>query len=150
MPPDHMAAVAHIILDDAELRADWRAELDEMCGRIRQLRARLAVYDPRLAYIEHQNGMFSMLPLSPEQVWPAREAWLYMAGSAGSTSSAFPTRASTASPPRCWMRWMAEAPTRERKAKTVPDPDFDWREIAYLVHVSRAMDKPRKRPRPQP
>ena len=50
MPPDHMAAVVRIILDDAELRADWRSELDEMCGRIRQLRARLAVYDPRLAY----------------------------------------------------------------------------------------------------
>ncbi|HST36212.1 MAG TPA: transketolase C-terminal domain-containing protein [Allosphingosinicella sp.] len=37
---------------------------------------------------------------------------------------------------------MAEAPTREPKAKAnAPDPAFDWREIAYLVHVSRAMDK---------
>ncbi|HYN46797.1 MAG TPA: transketolase C-terminal domain-containing protein [Allosphingosinicella sp.] len=39
---------------------------------------------------------------------------------------------------------MAEAPTRERKAKAradAPDPDFDWREIAWLVHVSRAMDR---------
>ena len=37
---------------------------------------------------------------------------------------------------------MAEAPTKERKAKTeAPDPAFDWREIAYLVHVSRALDK---------
>ena len=39
---------------------------------------------------------------------------------------------------------MAEAPARERKAAgaavTRPDPDFDWREIAYLVQVSRAMD----------
>jgi aspartate/tyrosine/aromatic aminotransferase len=82
MPPDHMAAVARIILDDAELRADWRAELDGMCGRIRQLRARLAVADPRLAYIEQQNGMFSMLPLSPEQVMALRERHgIYMAGS---------------------------------------------------------------------
>jgi aspartate/tyrosine/aromatic aminotransferase len=82
MPPDHMAAAARIILDDAELRADWRSELDEMCGRIRQLRARLAVFDPRLSYIEHQNGMFSMLPLTPAQVLELRaEHGIYMAGS---------------------------------------------------------------------
>jgi len=82
MPPDHMAAVVRIILDDPELRADWRAELDEMCGRIRQLRARLSVYDPRLAYIDTQNGMFSMLPLMPAQVLELREEQgIYMAGS---------------------------------------------------------------------
>ena len=82
MPPDHMAAVVRIILDDPELRADWRAELDEMCGRIRQLRARLSVYDPRLAYIDTQNGMFSMLPLTPAQVLELREEQgIYMAGS---------------------------------------------------------------------
>ena len=52
MPPDHPAAVAQIILDDPELRARWRAEVDAMCARIRELRARLAAYDPRLAYIE--------------------------------------------------------------------------------------------------
>ena len=82
MPPDHGAAVVRIILDDAELRADWRAELDEMCARIRQLRARIAAYDERLAYIGDQNGMFSMLPLSPEQVLAVREKdGIYMAGS---------------------------------------------------------------------
>ncbi len=82
MPPDHGAAVARIILDDPELRADWRAELDEMCGRIRQLRARLAIFDPRLAYIEGQNGMFSMLPLTAAQVLELRaEHGIYMAGS---------------------------------------------------------------------
>jgi len=82
MPPDHMAAVARIVLEDPELRADWRSELDGMCGRIRQLRARLAVADPRLAYIEQQNGMFSMLPLNPEQVMGLRERHgIYMAGS---------------------------------------------------------------------
>jgi 2-oxoisovalerate dehydrogenase E1 component len=37
---------------------------------------------------------------------------------------------------------MADAPVRERKARTAsPDPDFDWKRIAYLVQVSRAMDK---------
>jgi aromatic-amino-acid transaminase len=82
MPPDHGAAVVRIILDDAELRADWHSELDEMCARIRSLRERLAAYDARLAYIGEQNGMFSMLPLSPDQVLALREKdGIYMAGS---------------------------------------------------------------------
>lgn len=82
MPPDHGAAVVRIILDDPQLRAGWRAEVDAMCARIRELRARLAAADPRLAYIDDQNGMFSMLPLSPEQVLPLRkEHGIYMAGS---------------------------------------------------------------------
>ena len=82
MPPDHGAAVAHIVLDDPELRADWNAELNEMCARIRSLRARLAAYDERLAFIDGQNGMFSMLPLTPAQVLELREEkGIYMAGS---------------------------------------------------------------------
>jgi aromatic-amino-acid transaminase len=82
MPPDHGAAIVHIVLDDAGLRADWNAELKEMCARIRSLRARLAAYDPRLAYVDGQNGMFSMLPLTPEQVLELRhERGIYMASS---------------------------------------------------------------------
>ena len=82
MPPDHGAAVARIILDDPDLRADWNAELKEMCARIRRLRARLAGADPRLEYIDRQNGMFSMLPLTGEQVLELRrEKGIYMAGS---------------------------------------------------------------------
>ena len=82
MPPDHGAAVARLVLDTPELAADWHAELDEMCTRIRGLRARLASFDPRLAYIDRQNGMFSMLPLSPDSVVELRESEaIYMAGS---------------------------------------------------------------------
>jgi aromatic-amino-acid transaminase len=82
MPPDHGAAIAHIVLEDPELRADWQAELGEMCARIRSLRARLAAYDERLAFIDGQNGMFSMLPLSPAQVLELRqEKGIYLAGS---------------------------------------------------------------------
>ena len=82
MPPDHPAAVARIILDDAELRALWVSEVDNMGSRIRELRARLAASDPRLAYIEGQKGMFSMLPLSGEQVLDLRrEHGIYMAPS---------------------------------------------------------------------
>ncbi|HEX8642106.1 MAG TPA: transketolase C-terminal domain-containing protein [Allosphingosinicella sp.] len=37
---------------------------------------------------------------------------------------------------------MADAPVRERMSETsAPDPAFDWRRIAWLVHVSRAMDR---------
>ncbi len=82
MPPDHGAAVARVVLDDPELRADWDAELQEMCARIRSLRLRLAAYDPRLAYIAEQNGMFSMLPLSNDEVVALRESHgIYMANS---------------------------------------------------------------------
>jgi aromatic-amino-acid transaminase len=82
MPPDHGAAVVRTVLDDEELRADWQEELIAMCARIRSLRARLAAYDERLAYIDRQNGMFSMLPLSEKAVLELREEkGIYMAGS---------------------------------------------------------------------
>jgi aromatic-amino-acid transaminase len=82
MPPDHPAAVARIVLDDPELRALWESEVDAMGGRIRAIRARLAAADPRLAFIGGQKGMFSMLPLSPQQVLALREdKGIYMAGS---------------------------------------------------------------------
>jgi aspartate/tyrosine/aromatic aminotransferase len=83
MPPDHGAAAVRIVLDEEGLGAEWRAELDEMCGRIRAIRARLAAADPRLAYIDRQNGMFSMLPLDKSQVLALREEHgIYMADSA--------------------------------------------------------------------
>ena len=82
MPPDHGAAAVRIILDDPELRADWHVELNAMRDRINALRARIALADPRLAYIGWQFGMFSMLPLSREQVLSLRERHaIYMADS---------------------------------------------------------------------
>ncbi len=42
MPPDHGAAVVRIILSDAALTADWKAELEEMRQRILGLRRILA------------------------------------------------------------------------------------------------------------
>ena len=83
MPPDHGAAVARIILDDPELRADWECRARRDVRAHPQLRARLAAYDPRLAYIDGQNGMFSMLPLTPgRRCWScARSNGIYMAGS---------------------------------------------------------------------
>ena len=82
MPPDHGAAVVRTVLDDPQLQADWRTELDEMCARIRAIRARLAAFDPRLAFIAEQFGMFSMLPLSEQAVLELRKSHgIYMAGS---------------------------------------------------------------------
>ncbi len=82
MPPDHGAAVVRTLLEDEGLRADWRQELDDMRGRILALRARLAAAHPDLAFIATQNGMFSMLPLSPAQVLRLREKHaIYMADS---------------------------------------------------------------------
>lgn len=82
MPPDHGAATVRTVLEDEALRADWRAELDEMHRRIRAVRERIAGADPRLAYIAEQQGMFSMLPLSVKQVKQLRESHaIYMADS---------------------------------------------------------------------
>lgn len=82
MPPDHGAAVVRTVLDDPQLRADWRAELDSMGARIRSLRSRLGAFDSRLAYIAEQKGMFSLLPLTPAQVLELRASHgIYMASS---------------------------------------------------------------------
>jgi aspartate/tyrosine/aromatic aminotransferase len=82
MPPDHGAAAVHIILDDAELRARWLVELTAMRDRINAVRQRIAAADPRLAFIGRQFGMFSMLPLSKEQVLKLRQDdAIYMADS---------------------------------------------------------------------
>ena len=82
MPPDHGAAAVHIILEDPELRARWLVELQGMRDRINAVRQRIAAADPRLAFIGRQFGMFSMLPLSKEQVLKLREDHaIYMADS---------------------------------------------------------------------
>ena len=82
VPPDHPAACAHIILEDAELKARWLVELAAMRDRINSVRAKIAAADPRLSFIGRQFGMFSMLPFSKEQVLKLREDHgIYMADS---------------------------------------------------------------------
>jgi aspartate/tyrosine/aromatic aminotransferase len=82
MPPDHGAACVRIILDDSKLAADWHVELDVMRDRINSVRQRIAAADPRLAFIGRQFGMFSMLPLTKDQVVELREKHsIYMADS---------------------------------------------------------------------
>ena len=82
MPPDHGAAAVRIVLETPELREDWEAEVGEMRDRINRIRRQIAAADPRLAYIKDQFGMFSMLPVTPEQVVQLREQHaIYMADS---------------------------------------------------------------------
>ncbi|RED14015.1 amino acid aminotransferase [Pontivivens insulae] len=83
--PDHGAALAEIILNDPELRADWEAELTEMRERINGLRdglaeaLRQATNSDRFDFIKEHRGMFSRLGVTPEQVKAMRdEAGIYM------------------------------------------------------------------------
>ena len=82
MPPDHGAAAVRLVLDTPELRQRWPGELAAMRDRINSVRKRIAGSDPRLTYIGGQFGMFSMLPLSRDQVLDLREKHaIYMADS---------------------------------------------------------------------
>jgi len=82
MPPDHGAACVRIVLDNPELRQRWLVELAAMRDRINAVRQRIASADPRLAFIGRQFGMFSMLPLSKDQVLKLRkDDAIYMAES---------------------------------------------------------------------
>ena len=82
MPPDHGAAAVRIVLDTPELAERWHGELAAMRDRINAVRQRIAGADPRLAYIGKQFGMFSMLPLSRDQVLKLRtDHAIYMADS---------------------------------------------------------------------
>ncbi|MEO7564097.1 MAG: aromatic amino acid transaminase [Sphingomicrobium sp.] len=82
MPTDHGAAAVHIILEDDVLRARWLVDLKAMRDRINSIRQRIASADPRLEFIGRQFGMFSLLPLSNEQVIKLRtDHAIYMADS---------------------------------------------------------------------
>lgn len=86
MPPDHGAAAVRLILGDAALTAQWREELVAMRARMAEVRARLAAAQQigpiNMAPLGTQKGLFSMLPLSGEQIMALRERHgVYMAGS---------------------------------------------------------------------
>ncbi len=71
MPPDHGAAIVREVLGDAALRASWRDELDAIRSHIKRTRRALAaerVNSIPMHLIAEQKGMFSTLPLSPQQV----------------------------------------------------------------------------------
>jgi aspartate/tyrosine/aromatic aminotransferase len=78
MPPDSGAAIVDRVLSQPELRQDWMTELTHMAQRINGLRTLLAdklsaATDTDFGWIKQQRGMFSRLPLSPEQVTKVRD-----------------------------------------------------------------------------
>ncbi|MDG2002613.1 MAG: aromatic amino acid transaminase [Novosphingobium sp.] len=85
-PPDHGAAAARIVMEDEGLTVQWLDELDQMRTRMRQMRARLAaagqVGGVDLTPLGGQNGLFSIIPFTPEQVQAMRDRHgIYFAGS---------------------------------------------------------------------
>ncbi|MDK2012628.1 MULTISPECIES: amino acid aminotransferase [unclassified Deinococcus] len=76
MPPEHGAAIAAALLNTPH---PWHQELGAMRDRIRTVRTQLghalrdagAPHD--LLTIEHHQGMFSLLPLTPEQMDTLRD-----------------------------------------------------------------------------
>ncbi|MRX49041.1 aminotransferase class I/II-fold pyridoxal phosphate-dependent enzyme [Paracoccus sp. S-4012] len=86
-PPDHGARIVSTILGDAELAADWKAELEEVRNHMLALRSQLAgelrdlTGSNRFDFIEEHRGMFSRLGATPEQVEAIkRDAAIYIVG----------------------------------------------------------------------
>ncbi len=73
-PPDHGARLVTMILEDDALRADWKAELEEVRQNMLTLRKtladalRLATNSDRYDFVAHHRGMFSRLGLTEAQV----------------------------------------------------------------------------------
>lgn len=83
MPPAHGAAIVAAILQDPSRRQAWVDELGEMRNRIAEIRRAaaeaFAQFRPELANIASQQGMFCLLPISPENVRQLRaEHGIYM------------------------------------------------------------------------
>ena len=86
-PPDHGARLVTMILNDAEMRADWQAELEEVRQSMLGLRTALAGELQRLSnsdrfgFLAQHRGMFSRLGTTPEMVEKLRvEHGIYMVG----------------------------------------------------------------------
>ena len=86
-PPDHGARVVTTILQDANLRADWEAELEETRNGMLALRQQLAdelkrlTNSDRFDFLAHHRGMFSRLGTTPEMVEKLRADYgIYMVG----------------------------------------------------------------------
>ena len=88
VPPAHGAILVGMILDDPSLRKNWQDELESMQHRINSLRKLFSTKMQEkgskkdFSFIEQQNGMFSILGLSKEQVHRLRSEFsVYMVDS---------------------------------------------------------------------
>jgi aromatic-amino-acid transaminase len=86
-PPDHGARLVTMILEDDTLRADWKAELEEVRLNMLTLRQtladalRMATNSDRFDFIATHRGMFSRLGLTEAQVNILRDVHgIYMVG----------------------------------------------------------------------
>jgi len=86
-PPDHGAKVVEIILANADLTAQWQAELEDMRKGMLALRTglaealRRATNSDRFDFVAKHRGMFSRLGLTPAQVETLRKDHaIYMVG----------------------------------------------------------------------
>ena len=86
-PPDHGARLVTMILEDAALTADWKAELEEVRLNMLSLRQSLAdelrkaTNSDRFDFVATHRGMFSRLGLTETQVNVLREDHgIYMVG----------------------------------------------------------------------
>jgi aspartate aminotransferase len=86
-PPDHGAEIIRTILEDAELRAEWETELNEMRARMIRLREKLSEAIRQKSnsedfdFIAHHRGMFSLLGLENSVVEHLKSAnGVYMIG----------------------------------------------------------------------
>ncbi|MEE3290391.1 MAG: amino acid aminotransferase [Pseudomonadota bacterium] len=74
MPPDHGASIVQKIMDNQELRSEWKHELTEMRDRINRLRSLLVMcikeadINEDFSFIEREKGMFSFLGITVDQV----------------------------------------------------------------------------------
>ena len=80
LPPAHGGYLVAEILEDVELRQMWMSELDQIRLRITTMRTGLAdallqrLDSDRFEFIRDQQGMFSFLGISAEQVLSMRES----------------------------------------------------------------------------
>lgn len=88
MPPAHGPALVATILGTPQLYAEWTAELDTMRARLNNLRAHFsaalvdATGSASLAVLGKEKGMFSLLPISAENIMTLRrEHAIYMPAS---------------------------------------------------------------------
>ncbi|NNE51456.1 MAG: aspartate/tyrosine/aromatic aminotransferase [Sulfitobacter sp.] len=86
-PPDHGARIVTTILNDADLRADWATELEEVRNSMLGLRQQLADElqrqsgSNRFGFLAQHRGMFSRLGTTPDKVEALREKHgIYMVG----------------------------------------------------------------------
>ena len=86
-PPDHGARLVTMILTDDALRADWKAELEDVRIGMLKLRQQLATTlqkrtgSDRFGFLADHRGMFSRLGATPDQVEAMRQSHgVYMIG----------------------------------------------------------------------